>query len=119
MNHPKTKFDIHHMDMLNVRETAIIGKNFPNVWLNLWWSYITSPKIACSAFDEWLDLVPVRKIIGVGGNYHLQAEKVYGHLFMARINITRILGRRIYDNLISKDEALDIAKKLFYPKNFF
>ena len=119
--HPKTKFDIYHMGVPYVRQTAIIGKNFPNVWLNLCWCHVISPRITRTAMDELIDLVPVNKIIAFGGDYGLPVEKVYGHLVMARENIVKVLGKRIEENLLTENEAIDIAKKWFYnnPKELY
>lgn len=121
IRHPETKFDIYHMGMPWVRDTGIIGKNFPNVWLNLCWSHIISPKMVCSALDEWIDLVPMNKIIAFGGDYDKQVEKIYGHLVMARENIARVLGGRVEDGLMTEEEAITIAKKWFYhnPKELY
>jgi len=121
IRHPKTKFDIYHMGVPWVRDTAIMGKNFQNVWLNLCWCHILSPKMICSAMDELIDLVPVNKIIAFGGDYHKPVEKVYGHLVMARENIARVLGGRIEDGLMTKEEAMAIAKSWFYdnPKELY
>ena len=119
--HPKTRFDMYHMGMPWVRDAGLIGKNFPNVWLNLCWSHIVSPEMVCSALDEWIDLVPVNKIIGFGGDYGKPVEKVYGHLTMARENIARVLARRIERGLIDMDDALQIARQWFYetPKELY
>ncbi|MBM4401560.1 MAG: hypothetical protein FJ045_06385 [Crenarchaeota archaeon] len=119
--HPKTRFDIYHMGIPWVRETAIIGKNYPNVWLNLCWCHIISQKIACMALDELVDLVPVNKIIAFGGDYNLPVEKVYGHLVMAREDVAKVLGHRIEDGFMTEDEAVEIAKQWFYdnPKELY
>jgi predicted TIM-barrel fold metal-dependent hydrolase len=109
--HPNTRFDLYHLSMPSVRDTVVIGKNFPNVWLNLCWCHIISPQMTCSALDECIDMVPVNKIIGFGGDYNRPVEKVYGHLLMARENIAAVLGRRVDRGLMSHDEAVTIARK--------
>lgn len=121
IRHPRTRFDLYHMGMPWVREMGIIGKNFPNVWLNLCWSHIISPRMTCSALDEWIDLVPINKIIAFGGDYRKPVEKVYGHLVMARENITKVLGGRVEEGLMTEEEAISIAKKWFYdnPKELY
>jgi predicted TIM-barrel fold metal-dependent hydrolase len=121
MRHPRTRFDLYHMGMPWVREMGVIGKNFPNVWLNLCWSHIISPKMTCSALDEWIDLVPVNKIIAFGGDYRKPVEKVFGHLVMARENIAKVLGGRVDEGFITEEEAISIAKKWFYenPKELY
>jgi len=119
--HPETRFDIYHMGMPWVRETGVIGKNFANVWLNLCWSHIISPTMTRSALDEYIDLVPVNKIIAFGGDYNFPVEKVYGHLKMAKENIALVLGRRVDDGLMTYSQAVAVAKKWFYdnPKNAY
>jgi len=121
MRHPKTKFDLYHMGMPWVRETGIIGKNFPNVWLNLCWCHVISPTMTRSALDEWVDLVPINKIIAFGGDYGTPVEKVYGHLVMAREDIAKVLGGRIADGLMTEDEAIYVAERWFHhnPKELY
>jgi len=121
IRHPKTRFDVYHMGIPYVRETEIMGKNFPNVWLNLCWTHIISQKIACQALDELIDLVPINKIIGFGGDYGLPVEKVYGHLVMAREDMAKVLGRRVEEGGMTEEEAIMIAKKLLYdnPKELY
>ncbi|MBD3182670.1 amidohydrolase family protein [Candidatus Poribacteria bacterium] len=109
--HPNTKFDLYHLGMPSVRDTIVIGKNFPNVWLNICWCHIISQQMTCSALDECIDMVPMNKIIGFGGDYNRPVEKVYGHLLMAREDIAAVLGRRIDREMMSIDEAKNITKK--------
>jgi len=121
MQHPETRFDLYHMGMPSVRETGVMGKNFPNVWLNLCWCHIISPKMTCAALDEWLDLVPVNKILAFGGDYGRPVEKVYGHLRMAKEDIARVLGGRVDEGLMTEDQAITVARKWFWdnPKELY
>ncbi|HIE51251.1 MAG TPA: hypothetical protein EYP85_05790 [Armatimonadetes bacterium] len=114
MQHPQTRFDLYHMGMPYVREAGVIGKNFPNVWLNLCWSHIISPKMTCAALDEWMDLVPLNKIIAFGGDYSKPVEKVYGHLLMAREDIAKVLAGRVEEGLLSEEQAVKIGRQWFY-----
>lgn len=119
--HPKTRFDLYHMGMPQVRETAIIAKNWANVWLNLCWTHIISQKQTCSALDEYLDLVPVNKILAFGGDYRKPVEKIYGHLVMAREDIARVLAGRVAEGLMTEDQALEVARLWFWenPKKLY
>ncbi len=112
--HPDTRFDLYHMGMPWVRETGVIGKNFPNVWLNLCWSHIISPTMTRAALDEWIDLVPINKIIAFGGDYGFPVEKVYGHLKMAKEDIALVLGRRVDDGLMTYAQAVQVARQWFF-----
>jgi predicted TIM-barrel fold metal-dependent hydrolase len=113
MAHSSTRFDLYHAGMPYVRETAFIGKNFPNIWLNLCWSHIVSPRMACSTLDEWIDIVPMNKIIAFGGDYGKPVEKVYGHLVVARENIASVLGGRVEAGMMKESEAVEIARRWF------
>jgi predicted TIM-barrel fold metal-dependent hydrolase len=110
--HPNVKFDIFHLGYPWIRETIMLGKSFPNVWLNLCWAHIISKKATFEALDEIIDTVPVNKILGFGGDYLPSAvEKVYGHLSMARDNIAGVLAGRVAANHMTESQAITIAKK--------
>ena len=119
--HPNTRFDLYHLSMPSVRDAIVIGKNFPNVWLNLCWCHVISQQMTCSALDECIDIVPMNKIIGFGGDYSRPVEKIYGHLVMAREDIATVLGRRVDRGLMSLDEAIAISQKWLWdnPKNLY
>lgn len=112
--HPRTRFDLYHLSMPDVRDAIVIGKNNPNVWLNLCWCHIISQEMTCSALDELIDLVPVNKVLAFGGDYNRPVEKVYGHLLMAKEDIARVLGRRIDRELLNLDDAKFIIKRWFW-----
>ncbi|MBD3173757.1 MAG: amidohydrolase family protein [Armatimonadia bacterium] len=108
--HRETRFDIYHAGMPWVRETGVIGKNNPNVWLNLCWCHIISQRMTVSLMDEWMDLVPINKILGFGGDYNLPVEKVVGHHWMAMENLSEVLSARVERGHLTEDQALEIGK---------
>ena len=87
----------------------MIGKTFPNVWLNLCWCHVISPAMTISALNEWLDLMPYTKILGFGGDYGRPVEKVYGHLRLALDNLTTVLAGRVEQGQMSESQALTVA----------
>lgn len=112
--HPQAKFDLYHLGMPSVRDSIVIGKNLPNVFLNLCWTHIISQVQTCSGIDELLDQVPVNKILAFGGDYGRPVEKIVGHLHMARENFATVFGRRIDNGQLSFDEAIEILKLWFW-----
>ena len=72
------------------------------------------PTIQSYSRDEWLDLVPINKIIAFGGDYCKPVEKVYGHLVMAREDIARVLAARVAEGLMTETQAVAIAHKWFF-----
>ncbi len=65
---PEMQFDLFHMSIPSTREAALVGKSFANAHLNLCWAPIVSQHIVETALQEWLDMVPVSKVSGFGGD---------------------------------------------------
>jgi predicted TIM-barrel fold metal-dependent hydrolase len=119
--HPRARFDIYHLGYPWVRQALMLGKGFPNVWLNLCWTHIISQRFARDGLEEALDLVPVNKLLAFGGDYHTPVEKVYGHLVMAREDVAYVLAKRIERGLMTEERALEIARMWFWdnPKELY
>lgn len=119
--HPSARFDIYHLGYPWVRQALMLGKGFPNVWLNLCWTHIISQQFVIQALDEAIDLIPMNKLLAFGGDYGLPVEKIYGHLVMAREDIARVLARRIADGYLTEDQALALAHKWFWdnPRDLY
>ena len=114
------KFDIFHGSWPYSNRLSALAKNFQNVYIDMCWMHIISPSRAMSALDEWLDEVPVNKIMGFGGDY-LCVEGSYGHSVMARENVAKVLSRKVDDGIYDIDEAKKYATWILRdnPKNLF
>lgn len=112
--HPQARFDVYHLGYPWVREALMLGKGFPNVWLNLCWTHIISQRFVVWALDEAIDLLPMNKLLAFGGDYGVPVEKVYGHLVMAREDIAEVLARRITAGQMTEEQALELARKWFW-----
>ena len=107
------RFDMFHLGMPMMRDAALIGKNLPNVTLNLCWCAVISQVQTSRMLDELIDLVPVNKIIAFGGDYRAAVQKVYGHLVMAREVVASVLARRIEAGDFDGEYALRLARMWF------
>ena len=114
MAHPNTRFDLFHLGMPMARDAAVIGKNLPNVSLNLCWCHVISEKMTQRVLDEIIDLVPINKIIAFGADYRTVVQKAIGHLIMARENIAKVLAGRVLAGDFSEERAVEIARMWFY-----
>jgi hypothetical protein len=114
------KFDIFHGSWPYSSQLSALAKNFQNVYIDMCWMHIISPSRARSALDEWLDEVPVNKIMGFGGDY-LCVEGSYGHSVMARENVAKVFARKVDDGIYDIDEAKKYATWILRdnPKNLF
>ena len=119
--HPDVRIDLFHLGMPMVRDAAMMGKNFPNVFLNLCWTHVVSQRMARRGLDEVLDMVPVSKIIAFGADYRVVVEKAVGHLIMARENVASVLAGRVEDGEMTESQAVQIARLWFYdnPKRIY
>jgi hypothetical protein len=111
LEYKEAKFDIFHAGYPFLEETAAIVKNFQNVYVDLCWLHIISPSTARRVLYEWLDTLPVNKILGFGGDYTF-IEGSYGHSVIARRNVTNVLQRKIDERIVTLDETIKIAKRL-------
>ena len=110
---PDARFDLSHAGYPYLREGAVLGKTFSNVYLNMSWIHIISPIGSRLDLREWLRMVPYNKIIAFGDDL-TYVEAVYGHLKMARQNFAIVLAEIIQEGLISESIALDVAQATFH-----
>jgi len=70
---------------------------------------------------EAMDMVPLNKIFAFGGDYLRVIEKIYGHLQIAKENISIILGDRVEKGLLDIQTAEKIMQMWFYesPVKFY
>lgn len=115
------QFDLFHLGVPMVRDAALIGKNLPNVTLNLTWCSIISQQLTYRMLTELIDMVPANKIIAFGGDYRSCVQKVYGHLVMARQVVASALADRIEAGDFDREYALYLAKLWFHdnPKRIY
>ena len=112
IKYPNIRFDIYHLGYPWVRDTLMLAKGFSNVWLNFCWTHIISQKFAMDGLDEAIDLIPVNKILGFGGDYRASGmEKVYGHLTMAKEDMAKVLARRLENGTLNEEQAEYMIRK--------
>lgn len=114
MRRQDVRFDLFHLGMPMIRDAIMIGKNLPNVTLNLTWCPIISQAQTVQALDEIIDMVPVNKVIAFGGDYRAAVQKVYGHLVLAREAVAAALARRVDADDFDMAEATRIARMWFH-----
>jgi len=107
----KLHFHLLHSSYPWMGEAACIAKQFPNVSLDLTWVQVIVPEGAREGLSHMLDMVPVNKIHGFGGDY-LVPVNVWGALEVARENIAHVLAGKVETGFMTETQALDIAQKL-------
>jgi len=109
---PGVRFDLFHAGYPYSRMLGMLGKHYPNVWLNMAWMYIVSMAASRQVLSEWIDLVPGHRILGFGSDV-IFPEMILGHLIMARSCVADVLAEKVEKDFLSRDEALSLAKRMF------
>ncbi|MCF8009430.1 MAG: amidohydrolase, partial [Halanaerobiales bacterium] len=112
-DYPEVTFDIFHIGYPYYAETSALGKMYPNVFIDMCWAHIISPAASVQALNDFIDAVPYNKISAFGGDY-LFVDAIYGHLHIARQNVSKVLSQKVKNNIFSIKKAIDIAWHLFY-----
>jgi Predicted metal-dependent hydrolase of the TIM-barrel fold len=120
LEYPNVDFDLFHISYPYQNIAAALCKMFPNVFIDMCWAHIMSPNASVLALSEFLDAVPYNKISAFGGDYCF-VDGVYGHLYLARENVSKTLADKVNQGIFSEDKAIEIAHALFYdnPKRIF
>jgi predicted TIM-barrel fold metal-dependent hydrolase len=109
--HRTVKFDLFHAGYPYARELGVVGKHYPNVWLNACWIYLITMAGSRQLLSEWVDLVPAERLLGFGSDLRWP-EMIYGHLVMARSCLADVLAEKVAHDFLSKSAALDLVRML-------
>ena len=113
LKYPDVKFILFHGAYPYGGELSVLAKNFRNVYIDLCWLYIISPSYCERYLNEWLETVPVNKIMAFGGDFK-NVEGVYGHQLIARQVIANVLIEKVQGGYLSESEAMRIAQWILH-----
>lgn len=109
--YPNIDFILFHGGYPYGGELGTLAKNFPNVYIDMCWTYVISPSYSERYLHEWIETVPANKIMAFGGDYNF-VEAVYAHSVMARQIIAKVLVSKVRDQYLTEKEAISIAKMI-------
>lgn len=113
LRYRNVRFDLFHISYPYQNVACALSKNFPNVYIDMCWAHLISPSASVQALEQFLDTLPYNKISAFGGDY-LFLDGVYGHLQLARENVSQVLASKVEQGLFSLDKAIEVARALFY-----
>jgi len=111
--YPRVKFDLFHISYPYQGELSVLAKLFPNVYADFCWAHIVSPAVSRRTLDEFLEMIPMNKISGFGGDYRYP-ELSYGHLQIARRNVAQVLAAKTQAGFCKEEEAAEIGRLLMH-----
>ncbi len=109
--HPNTRFDVFHAATPWPVDAAFLCRTLPNIYLNACWSHLLAPQLTRQAYDFWLDMLPISRVIAWGGDYWWAVENVYGVVMKTREILAEVLAARIARGDFDERRALSIARR--------
>ena len=107
------RFVLLHAALPWVEETGIMAKYFRNVYVDLAWVHAISPEIARRTVRTYVDMVPRNKVLGFGADCRI-VEEVFGHLTLARQNLSAALADKIDQGAMDESRALAWARAMLH-----
>ncbi len=108
---PGIKFCLLHAGYPFGGEMATLAKNFANVYIDMAWSALISPSFTERYLQEFIETVPVNKIMAFGGDSQT-VEGAYGASILARRTVENTLTNMVKTGYLTEEEAVTIAKKI-------
>ena len=118
--HPDQKIILLHFGYPFVGESLLLGRYYPNVYLDLAWLHILDRREAVATVKKAIELLPTNKIIGFGGDVCTPVNTV-GNLSVSLENLAQAFSELIEDGDVTQAEAIDICNKWLFenPKTIY
>lgn len=107
--HADVEFDLFHGGWPFMGEFLFLGKNYPNVSLDLCWVNTIDPLYSVELLQRGVMTVPHSKIMGFGGDTHLFETQI-GSLVLARDNIAIALAELVDSGWLGMAEAEAVGR---------
>ena len=111
--YPEIKFVLYHGSYPYGGELSALAKNYKNIYIDMNWMYSVSPTYSERYLSEWLETVPVSRLIAFGGDC-MSVENTYSELKVAKRIIAKVLCSKIRDGYLSESEAKVAARMILF-----
>ncbi len=106
-------FDLFHGNWPYMGEYLFVGKNYPNVSLNLCWAHAIDPEYTRELIRRAVKTVPYHKLIGFGGDtFHPAFTVVYER--QAKQVIASTLDELVAEGWLGRSDSREIAHAMLY-----
>ena len=119
--HREVNFDLFHGNWPYLGDLLYLGKNYPNVSLDLCWLHIIDPAYSIELLERAVLTMPHSKIHGFGGDFGDAPEYIVAHLQIARQNIAAALANLVEGGWLEEQQAFRLAQDWLFnnPNRFF
>ncbi|MCL2159591.1 MAG: amidohydrolase family protein [Oscillospiraceae bacterium] len=118
--HEDVRFDLFHGNWPYMDEYLYLGKNYPNVYLNLCWVQSIDPIYCVELMKRAVMTVPHSKIFAFGGDTGM-IEWAAGYLSQAKDNVACALSELADSGWLALEEAKQLGFDWFFanPNEFY
>ncbi|MEW6356348.1 MAG: amidohydrolase family protein [Planctomycetota bacterium] len=107
---PKAKFVLLHASFPFTSHATALAARHPNVYVDGSWLPILCPSVYRSTLREWLDVLPIERILAWGGDA-LRVEMTYGSLVLAKNALADVLAEKAAEGEITEAQAGHIGRR--------
>lgn len=111
--YPAVNFVLYHGSYPYGGELAALAKNYRNVYIDMCWLHSISPSYSQRYLHEWIETVPVSKIMAFGGDSG-NVENTYGNLLLAKQIVASVFAGKVKDGYLSEEEAKRMAQMILH-----
>ena len=111
--YPEVKFILYHGSYPFGGLLSALAKNYPNVYIDMNWTWSISPTYIERYLNEWIETVPASKMIAFGGDA-MVVENIYSELVTAKRIITGVLSGKVRDGYFTEEEARNVARMILH-----
>jgi predicted TIM-barrel fold metal-dependent hydrolase len=119
--HSEVQFVLFHANWPYMGDLLFLGKNYPNVTLDLCWTTMIDPLYSIDFLKRAVMTVPHAKVFGFGGDFFYRPEFSVAALELAREVITSALYELVDRGWLQEEEATHIAAEWLFnnPNRFY
>ena len=108
---PEAKIDLFHAGYPYDGQLAVLSMFFGNVYPDLCWMALVSKTLTKRLLSEWLEMVPVGKILANGSDM-IFIDNIYAYQKVIRQIVVEVLEEKIIAGRYTEAEAIQIAKMI-------
>jgi uncharacterized protein len=115
--YPQARFVLMHAGYPYCDELIALAKHYPNVWIDLCWTWSISPYRAADLVREYIHTVPINKLFAFGGDTSSPTNAL-AYSIQARRWLTRALLAEVCEGDLSGQEALRVGYRLMRENQY-
>lgn len=115
--YPKARFVLMHIAYPYSHELIALAKHYPNVWVDLCWSWSIDPFSSADFVRRFIHTVPINKLFGFGGDTRWPTSALAYTVQMRRW-FARALQDEVSEGLLTEPQAITIASRLMHDNAY-